>query len=203
MSDLARALSDLQEIRARLAAGSQFHGLGPGVIAASGCLALGFGALQSWVPALRGSDTDILIGWVVVAVLSCALIGSAAIGRARRRHGSLANAMIVQAIERFLPAGLAGAALGAVLLMAAPQALWILPGLWAVLSALGVFAAAPSLPPNMRLVGAWYLLCGIAVLALAAETRTVTSWSMAVPFGLGQLLAAGLLQHAQRGTPHG
>ncbi len=54
--------------------------------------------------------------------------------------------MIYQAIEQFLPAGIAGMVLAGVLWRFAPETLWMLPGLWQVLVSLGIFASMRSLP---------------------------------------------------------
>ena len=48
----------------------------------------------------------------------------------RRHHAGLADAMIYNAVEQFLPAGAAGAVLGLALIRFSPENLWMLPGLW-------------------------------------------------------------------------
>ena len=84
--------------------------------------------------------------------------------RSRRHHSGLADAMIQQAVEQFLPAGVAGVLLAIMLWKFAPETLWMLPGLWQVLVSLGVFASVRSLPRSIALGGAWYFVAGFAVL---------------------------------------
>jgi hypothetical protein len=49
------------------------------------------------------------------------------------------------------------------------------------------------LPRPVFWVAFYYLACGAAVLALAQGPRAFSPWAMAVTFGGGQLLAAGVL----------
>jgi hypothetical protein len=44
-------------------------------------------------------------------------------------------------------------------------------------------------------VGAWYLLTGLASIALA-DNRALSPWVMGIPFGTGQFLVAGILLFA-------
>ena len=92
-----------------------------------------------------------------------------------------------------VPAGIAGGLLTVVLLRFAPESLWMLPGLWQIVFSLGFFASCRALPRPMRAVGVWYLAAGLASLALANGAQAFSPWAMALPFGLGQLLMAGIL----------
>jgi hypothetical protein len=44
----------------------------------------------------------------------------------------------------------------------------------------------------MAVAGAWYLLTGLACIALA-DSRALSPWTMGVSYGVGQLLVAGIL----------
>ena len=100
--------------------------------------------------------------------------------------------------EQFLPAGLAGILLTAVLLRFTPDALWMLPGLWQVVFALGVFASCRFLPRPMLLVGGWYLASALACLVLARGADAFSPWAMGAPFTIGQLMVAAVLQITSR-----
>ena len=108
-----------------------------------------------------------------------------------RERGDLATEMLWTAVEQLLPAAVAGGLVTLVLLAVAPEASWMLPGLWQVFFSLGVFASCRFLPKATFLVGAWYLLSGLACLALA---RTLSPATMGIGFGTGQLLGAAILQ---------
>jgi hypothetical protein len=198
MTDVDKALADLADIRTRLAAGTLFQGFGPAVIATSGILAFAAAAAQAhWSYSLARSPEMFLAAWIGVAVVAAALIGIEMIARSRRRHGGLSTAMIVNALELFLPAGFAGAVIAAVFLKFSPLNYWMLPGLWQIFVALGTFAAARCLPRTVMLAAAWYFLAGTAVLIMASKELTLSPWMMGLPFGIGQLLMAAVLHFAE------
>jgi hypothetical protein len=132
----------------------------------------------------------------VAAVVSGVLIFIEMQARSRRHHSGLADAMIQQAVEQFLPAGVAGLLLAIMLWKFAPEALWMLPGFWQVLVSLGVFASVRSLPRSIALGGAWYFVAGFAVLLHASQTHALSPWTMGLPFVAGQLMMAALLYFA-------
>lgn len=198
MSDLHKALNDIADIRSQLAAGTVFQGFGPLVFAISGALAftLMFGQMV-FAGTIAKDPQSVLIGWVLLAFVAACLIGYEARARSHRHHGGMADQMVMNAIEQFLPSVAAGGALFAIFYFVAPDDLWLLPGLWQLLVALGVFTALRMLPKTMALIGAWYFLAGVGTLLLAAQTETFTSIHMGVPFGVGQFLAAYLLYKAE------
>ena len=201
MRDVDRALSEIASIKSQLAAGALFRGFGPAVIAVTGALALVTAGAQSLWPAVLVDDPVIFFGcWIGIAVLSAGLIGAEMHARSRRLHGGLADAMIVTAIERFVPAGAAGAAIAAVMFAYAPDTLWVLPGLWQILAALGIFAAARTLPRAVALVGGWYFVAGVAVLIAASAAVPLSPWMMGLPFAVGQGLLAAVLHFADGET---
>jgi hypothetical protein len=195
MRDLDKALADIVEIKSRLAQSSQFHGLGPAALATTGALALLLAVAQTiWPPA----PIPYFAAWIVTAIVALVLIGAEMLRRADRHHGALADQMIREAVLSFLPAGVAGAGLFALVFIAAPHMTWLLPGLWLILVSLGIFAAARSLPRAIAFAGGWYLVSGFAVLLLAARSETLSPWFMGVPFAIGQLLVALIVHRATR-----
>ncbi len=206
MPDIDRALADITEIRSRLAEGTMFRGFGPAVIALTGGLAIVMALAQTiWPEVLAGSSRDFLICWGVTAALAAGLVGAEMVARSRRLHGGLADVVLLNAIELFLPAGFAGAALAVVFLKYSPDVLWTLPGIWQVLVALGIFASARSLPRQIKWVAAWYFLTGIGVLVLESASHGMSPWAMGIPFAVGQFAMAAVLHfaygefHAQEG----
>ncbi len=197
MQDLQKALADIGSIRQQLAAGTMFRGFGPAVVAATGLLAAATAAAQSlWLAHPGRHPVQFLATWAVTAILSGGLIGAEMIARTRRHHAGLADAMLMNAVEQALPAGVAGAAITFVLVQFSPETLWVLPGLWQILVGLGIFASVRSLPRTVALAGAWYIAAGLLVLALSCRTQTLSPWSMGLPFVVGQLLLAAILHVA-------
>jgi len=195
LSDLRQALAEINAIRTQVARDTQFRGYGPMSIAASGVLALLVAAVQSGFTKDGRDFLPFLLVWVSTALIAVGLTATEMIRRARRVHTGLANEMIHAAVEQFLPALMVGMLLTAVLIWAAPQELWMLPGLWQLLFSLGVFASCRFLPRQTFAVGIWYLAAGLTCLALQSGAKTFSPWSMGVPFGVGQLLVAAVLHY--------
>jgi len=201
MRDLDKALADILAIRSQIAAGTAFRGYGPATVAATGGLALAMAFLEFWwIDDPSGSPLTFFAGWAATAVVSGAMIWIEMQGRSRRHHSGLADAMIHQAIEQFLPAAAAGIVLAAMLWKFAPETLWMLPGLWQVLVSLGVFASVRSLPRSVALAGAWYFVAGFATLIVASQSHALSPWTMGLPFAVGQLLTAAILHFASGET---
>ncbi|CCE08555.1 conserved membrane hypothetical protein [Bradyrhizobium sp. STM 3843] len=197
MQDLDKALADIIAIRSQLAAGTAFRGYGPATMAATSAVALVTVLLQhAWLEDPTGQPLTFLLGWAAAALVSLTMIWVEMRARSRRHHSGLADAMIHQAVEQFLPAGIAGVLLAVLLWKFAPESLWTLPGLWQVLTSLGVFASVRSLPRTVALAGAWYFLAGFAVLVFASATHTLSPWTMGLPFAVGQALMAAILYFA-------
>jgi hypothetical protein len=196
MTDLSQALAEISAIRAQVARDTQFRGYGPASIAVSGVLALLVAAAQTyWWREIGGEAIRFLAVWAGTAVVAVTLTAGETIIRARRVHSGFASAMIQAAVEQFFPALIVGALLTAVLLRAAPQQLWMLPGLWELIFSLGVFASCRFLPRQMFAVGVWYLACGLTCLMAASGAKSLSPWEMGIPFGVGQLLVAVVLQY--------
>jgi hypothetical protein len=58
-----------------------------------------------------------------------------------------------------------------------------------------VFASCRFLPRQMFAVGVWYLACGLTCLLAASGSKALSPWEMGIPFGVGQLLVAVVLQY--------
>ena len=195
MTEINRALADIATIRNQIAGARLFRGFGPVVVALTGVLALIAAMWQNQ----QGSQgvTAYFALWLGVCALSLLLIGLEMWALSNRHHGGLALTFIWGMAEAFLPAGLAGASIAAVLYRFAPEALWLLPGLWQILIALGLFSAGVRLPASLRIAAAWYFLAGLGALIVASSTG-LSPWLMGLPFGLGQMLVALCLYLAGR-----
>lgn len=202
MPNLDRALTDIAAMRSQLARSTEFRGYGPVTLAATGVLAGIAAGVQAWLLPLPATEVRAYLAlWMITAILSVVLIGVETVNRSQRVHSGLANEMIMQAIEQFLPAAIAGILLTLVMLWYAPESLWLLPGIWQVILSLGVFASCRSLPRPMIAVAIWYLASGIVCLAWAKGPDAFSPFAMGLPFAIGQGLAATLLQAS--GGRHG
>lgn len=193
MTEVRQALAEIRAIRTQVARGTQFRGYGPRSIALSGLLALGVAAVE----ASGGAKHDLsgfLTVWVAVATVSVVLSAWETVRRARRVHDGFAKEMTHAAVEQFMPALVAGILLTVVLVHAASQDSWMLPGLWELMFSLGIFASCRFLPRPMFGVGLWYLAAGLACIAIESLSKSLSPWAMGIPFGVGQLLVASVLQ---------
>ncbi len=192
--ELREALIQIAEIRAQMARSEVFRGYKAVPVAFSGLLAFVAAAAQpSWVPDPTRQLHAYLALWVGSAGAAAVAAG---IGMAlRRRHPSPAweRRKAWLALEQFLPCLAAGGLLTVVVARGMPEALALLPGLWQLLFGLGIFASARLLPRAIWGVGAFYLSSGFLCLLAAHLGTAPPPWMMGIPFGVGQLLAAGIL----------
>jgi hypothetical protein len=193
MNDLHKALGDISSMRRQMARTTEFRGYGPATLASTGAFAVLAAAAQArWVPDPANHMGAYLTVWIWTALASATLIGVQMHTRSRRIHSGLADEMIRMAVEQFLPSALAGALITVVLVRYAPPAFWMIPGLWQIIFSLGVFSSCRFLPRPMVAAGAWYLLTGLACISVG-NSRALSPWAMAVPYGVGQLLVATIL----------
>lgn len=203
MRDVDTALSEIDRIRAQLAASTRFQGFTPAVAATTGLLALALGAVQTARLDPSTIPVEMLVQWMLLAVICACLIGADAVVRARRLHRAMADTMINTTLRQFLPVGGAGAIAAIVILLRAPAWAAILPGLWQLLIGIGIFAALPALPRLLAWGAGWYFVTATASLLAGAGATDVSPWVMGLPFGIGQLLIAALLHTAMREDRHG
>ena len=198
--ELREALSQISEIRVQMARTETFRGYRSGTVAFSGLLGVAGAAAQAaWIPDPAWNIRTYLALWVGMAAVCTAIWGAEMVLRCRRATLSLTRQMTLLAVEQFFPCIAAGGLLTWVIVsysedMTDPaDILWVLPGLWAIIFSLGVFASCRLLPRPIFWVGAYYLLSGTAALVLARGDAALSYWAMVGTFGVGQLLAAALL----------
>jgi hypothetical protein len=192
--ELREALTQIAEIRLQMARTEVFRGYRALPVAFSGLLALAAAVAQvAWIGAPLQNIPAYLTLWVGAAFLSAMAAGVEMAIRYRNSDSALNREITWLAVEQFLPCLAAGALVTLVLLMCAPEGLWVLPGLWQILFSLGIFASYRLLPRATFGVGVFYLLAGVLSLALARGEAALSPWAMGVPFGLGQLYAAAVL----------
>ena len=122
MGDLERALADISEIRSQIARGTAFHGYGAATLAATGAFAAAAGMVQGhWLADAAQKPLAYVGLWTATAAVSVIFIGVETFRRTHRAHAGMAQEMLLNAMEQFLPAGVAGVLLTAVLLRFTPE----------------------------------------------------------------------------------
>jgi len=193
MTDLHKALGDIGSIRRQVARTTEFRGYGPATLASTAAFAVIAAVVQGrWVSDPLHHIESYLAIWIWTAVVSAALIGAQMHTRSRRIHSGLADEMIRMAVEQFLPSAAAGALITLVLVRYVRQDTWMIPGLWQLISSLGVFSSCRFLPRPMVAAGAWYMLSGLICISLG-NAGALSPWAMGIPYCVGQLLVAAIL----------
>jgi len=198
--DLDEAVGRISEIREQLARTETFRGfrsLTTGFTGSFGVAAAVIQANSIARPAERVQDYLNL--WVGVALINLLVVGSELAYRWVTTDSPLKRRLTIQTVRQFSPCLLAGGAVTAVIATSAPRIAWVLPGLWAIFFGLGYFACGRLLPRAMSWVGAYYLASGTVCLAMGEGAHSLSPWLMVGTFGVGQLLAAGVLAYTLEG----
>lgn len=191
---LQHALLEIAEIRERVAAAQVFRGYRAHGALFSALLAFLMAGLQRWVVAEpTGELQTYVLFWSAVAVLSVAANGVDLLVRWLGDPTGREGMRTRTALRALAPALATGALATMVVVLKAPELGWTLPAVWALLFAQGLFASAPLLPRGVWWVGACYVAAGLFVLTWAQGGQALAGWTMAMTFGMGQVLSAGVL----------
>lgn len=192
--ELQEALAQIAEIRAKISRTETFRGYRSATVALSGALAVGAGIVQAVVIGDPQQNVGAYLTlWISAALLSLVVTGCEMAVRCRHAASPWTTRITLMAAEQFLPCVLAGALVTTVLVRVSRESLWMLPGLWAILFGLGVFASYRLLPRAVFWVGAFYLFAGACLLASGPDGPALSPWAMASTFGFGQLLGSAIL----------
>ena len=191
--ELHDALSQIAEIRRQMSRGQIFRGYSAAGTAFSALVALAAALLQPVcvTDPVRDPAAYLLV-WLAAAGVSLLGAAGAVALRYFRRESPLEREMTLVAADQFLPSLVAGGLLTWVLATSAPDSVWMLPGLWAILFSLGLFASRRFLPRGIFLPAGFYLLSGASCLSVPPETA-LSPWTMGLLFGVGQLMTAAVL----------
>jgi hypothetical protein len=192
--ELRDALTQISEIRLQLARNEVFRGYRAMPVAFSGGIAVLAAFIQSVaIPDPVAQLPQYLTLWIGAAIISALAAGLEMMIRARNSSSTMTRELTWLALEQFCPCLMAGALLTVVVVRAAPESCWMLPGLWQIVYCLGIFASCRLLPRPFFWVAVFYLGTGLAAIALAHGDAVLSPWAMGLPFGAGQLLGALVL----------
>lgn len=192
--DLSSALDQISEIRRQMVRGQVFRGYRAQTTAVTGLLAIGLAAVQSKLVHHPWQQLPLYIGlWCGLAVVCAAIFAVEQMMRCRRLASPMQTERTIDAAERFIPSLAAGAILTVVFFRFLTPHCWMLPGLWAILFSQGIFASRTLLPRGISVAAGFYLIAGCLNLVLARGVHAFSPWAMGLTFGIGQLLASGVL----------
>jgi hypothetical protein len=192
--DLHQALVQVSEIRERLARAEVYRGYRSLTVGFSGLVGLITASIQAWwLPRPTETLEAYLALWFAAAAISLFVVGVEIWLRVRPPNMALVRRTTLFAVEQFLPSLVAGGLLTLIMVDRARESVWMLPGLWALLFSLGIFASCRLLPRAVALAGAWYLTAAVLALVWGNGQAALSPWIMGIAFGGGQLLTAVIL----------
>ena len=143
------------------------------------------------------SDVMHVVVWGAVLVVSNLAVMAEAISRSRWAHGGMAQAMLGSAVRGHAPFGVVSAIIAIGICRFAPEAAWIVPGIWLLLIALVAITSGGLLPRRTAWAGLWYGVCGTRAAVLAGRQGSFSGWMMGAPLALGHLLIAWILREEE------
>ncbi len=190
--ELQKALDQISEIHGQLAKTEVYKSYKSFPVALSGLLALGVAILQPKI--IQPADaTQFVLQWTMVAVACLAMSGVVILYNYLVNEDTIARRTTRRVLAQFLPAVASGALVTVAILSLGDKAVRLLPGCWAVLYSMGIFAARPYLPRAVGWVALFYLSAGSILLVLAKDGSSLSPWGMGTAFGVGQILTAVVL----------
>ena len=191
--DLARALDRIEEIHAQVAKGEVFRGYRPVPVAIAGAVGLLAGWLQPRL--VPEEDAARFLGYWIAVAFGNVAVNAAVIAAGYARCGDpFVRRHTRQVVGQFVPCLLAGAAVSLCLPAGGAGFVRLLPGLWALLFGLGVFASRPYLARATGWVALFFVVAGAALLAFPPATLAALGLAHGLVFGIG-LLAAAVVLH--------
>jgi hypothetical protein len=186
--EIERALSDLEEVRERLAHVQRFEGYSGPAAVASGAVAIAAGFVQQVLVPLPqtpdGLHTYVLI-WIACLAVALALnYGTVAVWVLRHRSPG-ARSQFRTAARSIAPSVILG---GALSLALGEHGLYaLLPGTWFALYAIGLFASRSVVPSSTIGITLAFALLAIVFLVTPLAPFALAWWVMPLGFGIGQI----------------
>jgi hypothetical protein len=188
------ALDQIANIHSQMAATSVFRGYRCASTLFSALIAVATAVIQYiLIPEPAQHVEAYLVLWFTSGAICFLVITTGIVLRYRRSDSPLDRALAVTALQQFLPCLIVGGLVTYVIGDAAWRSMWIVPGLWSIFFGMGILASRPLLPAGTSVVGAFYLLCGLVSIEWARLHAPFSPLAMAIPFGIGQAMAAGIL----------
>jgi hypothetical protein len=187
----ADALDQISEIHKHLAKSEVYRGYRSLPVALSGVV--GFVAAWLQAPGLGANDpVGFVVFWSAIAAVSVVLGSSEIVFNYVFREPAFERRKTRIVAAQFTPAVVVGAIATVILPRLSAALVPLLPGLWASLFGVAIFAARPYLPRATGWVALYYLVMGGWLLWHAAAGPP-SPWSVGGTFGAGQIFAALVL----------
>jgi hypothetical protein len=192
--ELQRALSDLAEVRDRLAALQRFEGYSGLAAAGSGIAALIAAFLQLRIAPMPVTSEELrtyLTIWLSCLAVALALnYGAVAVWLIEHRAPGARSRFRTAALS-IAPSIVLGGALTFALV--GHSAFALLPGTWFAFYAIGLFASRGAIPASTFAVTIGFALLAMVFLVTPFDTVALAWWVMPIGFGAGQLAIGYLI----------
>jgi hypothetical protein len=192
--DVQRALSDLAEVRDRLAGLQRFEGYSGPAAAASGAGALIAGYAQARVTPLPATPAALhayLLIWLSCLGAALLLNYGAVVVWLLKSRGPSAQSRFRSAALSIAPSILLGGALS--LALVDHSAYTLLPGTWFTFYAIGLVASRGAIPAAASVVTAAFAVLAVIFLVTPLSAVSLAWWVMPIGFGFGQLTIGYLI----------
>ncbi|MBV8148174.1 MAG: hypothetical protein JO092_03690 [Candidatus Eremiobacteraeota bacterium] len=186
--DYKRALSDLAEVRERLAQVQRFEGYSGPAAVLSGVVAFVAGGVQQQIAPLPSSPPGfhayVTIWMSCLATAILLNYGAVAVWVLKHRAPGEQSRFRSAALS-IAPSVVLGGALSWALIDHAAYAL--LPGTWFAFYAIGLFASRSAIPDAALAVSCAFALLGVLFLVTPLSSIALAWWVMPLGFGFGQI----------------
>jgi len=212
--EIREALDQISEIHGHLARSHVYRGYRAVPVALSGVLALAAAAVQTRMIANQ-SPQEFVLYWMAVGMISSVTAAGGIAYNYLREQSQFARRRTRATVGQLLPCLVVGFGVAALLGRPGSDSVAYVPGLWAVLFGLGIFASRPYLPRITGWIALYYLAAGMVLLAMAQEPKSLllwgervtvgfsrtaagypkslSPWGMGLTFGIGQIMAGIVL----------
>lgn len=192
--ELERAISDLEEVRDRLAAVQRFEGYSAPAAAASGLAAIVAGLVQLQLEPFPNTSEGFhryVAVWMTCLVAGLALNYGAVAIWAWKHRGPGAVSRFRSAARSIAPSVVLGGLLTAALI--AHDMYSLLPGAWFALYSIGLFASRGAIPESAMAVTLGFAVLAAIFLLSPAQGVALSWWVMPLAFGTGQIAIGALV----------
>jgi hypothetical protein len=192
--ELQRALSDLEEVRDRLARGQRFEGYSGPAAAASGVVAILAAFVQQQVAPLPRTPEALhayVVIWLTCLAVALALNYGTVAAWVLKNRGPAAQSQFRSAARSIAPS----IALGGLLTFALidHSAYGLLPGTWFALYAIGLSASGGAIPSAAHAVTIAFAALALVFLITPLAAVALAWWVMPLGFGIGQIAIGYLI----------
>ena len=195
--NLQDAIAQNGEIQTQLERTQTFRGYRSVAVGTTGLLATVGSVVQSlWLVNPANAVNKWLALWITIAAASVVIAGWELMQRVCNKDSPFQARASKSALKHFVPCLVGGVAVTWAIMTSAPQAAWVLPGIWSVLFSMGVFASLTILPRGGFAIALHFLLSGVVCLKFGYGDNAFAPWTMFITFGVGQLIAASVLYFA-------